>query len=78
MYIGYAQDNCRWSNPQWPIRQDTRDLTDGMRFGSAHNGTTHFALADGSVRSISNSIDSETYRRLGNRRDRLPIDGSQF
>jgi len=78
MYIGFAQDTCRWANVDLPARQDTRGLTDGLRFGSAHNGTTHFALGDGSVRSISNSIDAETYRRLANRRDQLPIDGSQF
>ena len=29
-------------------------------------------------RTINYSIDGEVYRRLGNRKDGLPIDGSQF
>jgi prepilin-type N-terminal cleavage/methylation domain-containing protein/prepilin-type processing-associated H-X9-DG protein len=40
-----------------------------MRFGSIHSGGAHFALADGSVRFISSSVDSHVLRRLGNRHD---------
>ena len=38
-------------------------------FGSQHSGGAHFGLGDGAVRFISWQIDSETFRRLGNRRD---------
>jgi hypothetical protein len=30
------------------------------------------------VRTINYEIDPEVHRRLGNRRDGLPIDGSQY
>jgi hypothetical protein len=35
-------------------------------------------MYDGSVRSISYMIDTETHRRLGNRIDGMPIDGSKL
>ena len=40
-----------------------------IRFGSIHSGGAHFALADGSVRFVSSSVDSQIMRRLGNRHD---------
>jgi prepilin-type N-terminal cleavage/methylation domain-containing protein/prepilin-type processing-associated H-X9-DG protein len=41
----------------------------GLRFGSSHPGRFNVALADGSVRSISYSIDKLTFRFLGNMAD---------
>lgn len=38
-------------------------------FGSIHIGRCHFALCDGSVRSISTAIDEELFGRLCNRSD---------
>lgn len=38
-------------------------------FGSYHTGGAQFVFADGSMRFLSNSIDPETYRKLGNRAD---------
>lgn len=50
-------------------------------FGSQHSGgaITNFAFADGSVRSLSRTIDQFLYMRLGNR-DNFgePVDASQF
>jgi hypothetical protein len=47
-------------------------------FGSAHAAGCHFVLCDGAVRLIQYSIDAEVHRRLGNRRDGLPVPEDQF
>jgi prepilin-type N-terminal cleavage/methylation domain-containing protein len=44
-----------------------------QRFGSSHPGAFNGAIADGSVRSISYSIDYETFRRLCVRNDGNPV-----
>ncbi len=44
-----------------------------QRFGSSHSGGFNGAMADGSVRSVSYSIDPETFRRLCVRNDGLPV-----
>ena len=49
-----------------------------LRFGSPHANGCNFAFCDGSVHTISYQIDPEVHRRLGNRRDGLPIDGSRY
>lgn len=48
------------------------------RFGSAHHGGCHFVFCDGAVRLIRYDIDREIHRRLGNRRDRLPIPADEY
>ncbi len=50
------------NDPFWP-----------QRFGSSHTGGFNAAMADGSVRSISYSIEPETFRRLCVRNDGLPV-----
>jgi prepilin-type processing-associated H-X9-DG protein len=48
------------------------------RFGSAHVAGCNFVFCDGSVRTISYTIDPEIHRRLANRKDYLPVDESQY
>ncbi len=47
-------------------------------FGSAHTGGFNMSLCDGSVRSISYSIEATAHQYLGNRKDGVPIDGSKY
>jgi prepilin-type processing-associated H-X9-DG protein len=49
-----------------------------LRFGSAHPNGCHMAFCDGSVQTISYSIDAEVHRRLGNRGDGLSISGDKY
>jgi prepilin-type N-terminal cleavage/methylation domain-containing protein len=47
-------------------------------FGSAHSDSLNMSLCDGSVRSISYTIDPQVFRRLSNRMDEQPIDAKAF
>jgi prepilin-type N-terminal cleavage/methylation domain-containing protein len=49
-----------------------------LRFGSSHTGVFNMALADGSVRMLSYSVDQTTFQNLGNRRDGQAIDLSNY
>ena len=82
MYVGYDLDVNRWTQndpvaPYTPLR-DRRGLEQYYRFGSAHPGACNFVFCDGSVRSVSYTIDPEIHRRLGNRSDGQPVDSSRF
>ena len=70
MYTGVDLDINRWVLD--PPAQDG-EAVEERRFGSPHSGGCQFAFCDGSVRTISYTIDAETHRRLGNRRDGLPV-----
>jgi prepilin-type N-terminal cleavage/methylation domain-containing protein len=85
-FTGLNWDNIRTAaipgpnntyNYQVP-QQDTPSSANHWSFGSAHPGAFSMMLCDGSVRTISYSIDPETHRRLANRADRQPIDASKF
>jgi prepilin-type N-terminal cleavage/methylation domain-containing protein/prepilin-type processing-associated H-X9-DG protein len=64
-------NSTRIGGPTVPISQDLHDSTNGLvRWGSWHAGTCNFVLADGSVRGVANTIDTETLGNLCNRQDR--------
>jgi prepilin-type N-terminal cleavage/methylation domain-containing protein/prepilin-type processing-associated H-X9-DG protein len=83
-FVSDERDSVRWGS--WNTTtsgylapmQDRQGLDETWRFGSSHTGALNMALCDGSVRAISYNIPEEIHRRLCNRRDRQPIDSSQF
>jgi prepilin-type N-terminal cleavage/methylation domain-containing protein/prepilin-type processing-associated H-X9-DG protein len=65
MYAGFDNDNqrCTASVP-W---QDKPNTTDTFRFGSAHANGVNILLCDGSVQTISYSVDPAVWLAMGNR-----------
>jgi prepilin-type processing-associated H-X9-DG protein len=45
--------------------------------GSEHSGTVNFGLGDGSVRSLSATMDARTFALLGSMADRAPASPDQ-
>jgi prepilin-type processing-associated H-X9-DG protein len=91
MYCGADNELLRWTGINGTIGTSTRNnlpMQDKSTplsgnnsvqwFGSAHASGFNMSFCDGSVHTINYSIDAEVYRRLGNRKDGLPVDGGQF
>ena len=71
-------DSDHLRTAQYPPASDSEHRAEppvfwSTRFGSSHPGMFNGALADGSVRTISLSIDEETFRRLCVRNDGQPL-----
>lgn len=69
-FCGSDIDIQRWT--ELPLMADSTTI-EWTAFGSAHSGVIHMAMCDGAVRSLSVSLDRETHRRLGNRKDRQTV-----
>jgi prepilin-type N-terminal cleavage/methylation domain-containing protein/prepilin-type processing-associated H-X9-DG protein len=74
--IGFDNDVDR--SPREVPHEDRAGVSSSLWFGSAHSSGCNFAFCDGSVRMISYQIDPEVHRRLGNRKDGLPIGAGQY
>jgi prepilin-type processing-associated H-X9-DG protein len=86
MYSGFNNDTHRstYYNPSGgagpthtPI-QDTPGYPGSERFGSSHAGGCNFAFCDGSIHTISHSIDALIHKELGNRDDGAAIDSGKY
>lgn len=75
LYMGDDKEIRRFTDE--PPRRDSRQIAP-TAFGSGHASVCHFAFADGSVRAISFSIDSDVHRRLGNRGDGVPLNPGEL
>jgi prepilin-type processing-associated H-X9-DG protein len=81
-YIGYT---CGWENDvvrstDEPPRPDYNGDDDGYEnlFGASHPGRFNAVLADGSVRTISYSINPAVFEYLGNKSDGQVIPSADF
>lgn len=78
MYSGNDNDLARVAyNSKLPM-QDRPGYPDSYCFGSAHAAGLHFVFCDGSVRSISYSVDPQTFVYLAHRRDGQALDASKY
>jgi prepilin-type N-terminal cleavage/methylation domain-containing protein len=84
MFSGYDGDSCRSTyysgsgSPTHTPMQDTPGFFDSYHWGSAHANGLHMSFCDASVQLISYSISPEVHRRLGNRKDGLPVDAKKY
>ncbi len=78
MYFGGNCDALRTTYLEYVLTQDRSGYDSCGQFGSAHSAGFNMTLCDGSVRSISYSIEASVHACLGNRKDGVAIDGSKF
>jgi prepilin-type N-terminal cleavage/methylation domain-containing protein len=86
--MGYDYDTIRWTyynrqdteqnNAYYAPARDRPGSENGLNFGSAHPYIFEMVFCDGSVHTIKYDVDRDIHRRLGNRKDREPIDNTAF
>jgi len=70
LFVGDDFDPHGWTEiGTCPVAQDTPGLQLSWSFGSVHAGVFIMAMADGSTRPVSHSIDPAVHRDLGDRAD---------
>ena len=75
-YNGDKGSSFRKAGPGAPIERVLTSTSN--RFGSYHTGVCNFAFGDGSVKSISVTIDTTTLGRLADKADGLVINSSNY
>lgn len=78
MYYGGNCDSLRVTYSGYTLGPDQPGSDNSQQFGSAHASGFSMTLCDGSVRSISYSINADIHGYLGNRKDGKAIDGGKF
>jgi len=78
MSFGGNCDSLRTTYTEYLLGQDRSGYDGCGQFGSAHAAGFNMTMCDGSVRSISYSIEAAVHACLGNRKDGTAIDGSKF
>jgi prepilin-type N-terminal cleavage/methylation domain-containing protein/prepilin-type processing-associated H-X9-DG protein len=78
--IGFDIDTNRWTvlDSSFAPMQDQPGLLIWGNFGSAHANGFQMAFCDGSVQMMNYTINPETHRRLGNRKDGKTIDANKL
>ncbi len=71
--IGSNGDNTRWTCFLPSGDNDENPENNGIVFGSAHAGIFGTVFCDGSTQFLSNGIDQEVFRSIGNRSDGHPV-----
>jgi prepilin-type N-terminal cleavage/methylation domain-containing protein/prepilin-type processing-associated H-X9-DG protein len=83
MYSGDQNDFCRLcSNDSAgygiPMRDRPGAGSGGYNFGGPHSSSFNMMMCDGSAQSIRYDIDMVLHSRLGNRKDKTPVDMSKI
>jgi prepilin-type N-terminal cleavage/methylation domain-containing protein/prepilin-type processing-associated H-X9-DG protein len=74
--LNVIEVSANYTGPYNPGVPGGADSATPMRgFGSRHTGGCNFALADGSVHFVSQTIDVNLYRQMATRNDGLPVGG---
>jgi prepilin-type N-terminal cleavage/methylation domain-containing protein len=76
MLAGDSFDTTAWA--MVPPMKDKAGVDDNVRFGSAHPGGWQAVFCDGSVHTLSYTIDLTVHRCLANRKDGKPVSAGDF
>lgn len=86
--LGFDYDINRWTSAgsssatdvllKYQPMRDRLGVESGTIFGGPHSQVFNSVFCDGSVHPIKYAIDLELHRRLGNRKDKKPVDNTQY